>query len=82
MPSCCTHANQPDTPPACPLPPAVDNQKRFAMFCRAAIEALRALPFMPGEDCLVRRRQSVVAGGFFESSGRLFRSSWCWLVFG
>jgi granule-bound starch synthase len=31
----------------------VDNQKRFAMFSRAAIEALRALPFMPGEDCLI-----------------------------
>lgn len=35
------------------LPPAVDNQKRFSMFCRAAIESLRALPFMPGEDCLM-----------------------------
>ncbi len=23
------------------------------MFSRAAIEALRALPFMPGEDCMV-----------------------------
>lgn len=23
------------------------------MFSRAAIEALRALPFMPGEDCLL-----------------------------
>lgn len=31
----------------------VDNQKRFAMFCKAAIESLRALPFMPGEDCLM-----------------------------
>lgn len=31
----------------------VDNQKRFAMFCRAAIESLNALPFMPGEDCLM-----------------------------
>lgn len=28
-----------------------DNQKRFAMFCRAAIEAARALPFGPGENC-------------------------------
>lgn len=39
-----------------PLPPppcAVDNQRRFAMFCKAAIESLRALPFMPGEDCLI-----------------------------
>jgi granule-bound starch synthase len=31
----------------------VDNQKRFAMFCKAALESLRALPFMPGEDCLI-----------------------------
>lgn len=31
----------------------VDNQKRFALFCRAAIESLNALPFMPGEDCVM-----------------------------
>lgn len=31
----------------------MDNQKRFAMFCKAALESLRALPFMPGEDCLI-----------------------------
>lgn len=31
----------------------MDNQRRFAMFCKAAIESLRALPFMPGEDCLI-----------------------------
>lgn len=30
-----------------------DNQERFALFCKAAIEALRCLPFSPGEDCLV-----------------------------
>ncbi|CAG9462036.1 unnamed protein product [Pedinophyceae sp. YPF-701] len=28
-----------------------DNQERFALFCRAAIEATRALPFGPGENC-------------------------------
>ena len=33
--------------------PADDNQKRFAIFCKAAIESLKALPFMPGEDCLI-----------------------------
>ncbi|KAI8475913.1 MAG: granule-bound starch synthase [Monoraphidium minutum] len=27
-----------------------DNHKRFALFCRAAIEGARALPFGPGED--------------------------------
>lgn len=31
----------------------MDNQRRFSMFCKAAIESLRALPFMPGEDCLI-----------------------------
>ncbi|KAL4458488.1 hypothetical protein ABPG75_013353 [Micractinium tetrahymenae] len=31
----------------------VDNQKRFALFCRAAIESIKALPFMPGEDCMI-----------------------------
>ncbi len=36
-----------------PLCPAVDNQKRFALFCRAAIESIKALPFMPGEDCMI-----------------------------
>lgn len=30
----------------------VDNHKRFALFCKAAIEATRALPFGPGEDCV------------------------------
>lgn len=28
-----------------------DNQKRFRLFCEAAIEATRALPFGPGEQC-------------------------------
>ncbi|CAD7703004.1 unnamed protein product [Ostreobium quekettii] len=28
-----------------------DNQTRFKLFCTAAIEAARALPFGPGEDC-------------------------------
>ncbi|KIZ00339.1 hypothetical protein MNEG_7624 [Monoraphidium neglectum] len=28
----------------------LDNHKRFALFCRAAIEAVRVLPFGPGED--------------------------------
>ena len=28
-----------------------DNQKRFRLFCEAAIEATRALPFGPGEGC-------------------------------
>ena len=31
----------------------VDNQSRFALFCRAAIESLRALPFGPGEECVI-----------------------------
>lgn len=30
----------------------VDNQKRFALFNKAAIEAVRALPFGPGENCV------------------------------
>eukprot|EP00891_Asterochloris_glomerata_P004602 jgi/Astpho2/4602/e_gw1.00067.54.1_t len=30
-----------------------DNQKRFVLFNKAAIEALRVLPFSPGEDCVV-----------------------------
>jgi len=30
-----------------------DNQKRFVLFNKAAIEALTALPFSPGEDCVV-----------------------------
>ncbi|GLC41125.1 hypothetical protein PLESTB_001794100 [Pleodorina starrii] len=30
----------------------LDNHKRFSLFCRAAIEAVRALPFGPGEDCV------------------------------
>lgn len=40
-------------PPLPPSRPAVDNQKRFALFCRAAIESIKALPFMPGEDCMI-----------------------------
>jgi len=28
-----------------------DNQKRFSVFCKAAIEAVRVLPFGPGECC-------------------------------
>lgn len=28
-----------------------DNQKRFRLFCEAAIEAARKLPFSPGENC-------------------------------
>lgn len=28
-----------------------DNQKRFRLFCEAAIEASRVLPFGPGEQC-------------------------------
>ena len=31
----------------------IDNQKRFALFCKAAIESLRALPFGPGEDATI-----------------------------
>ena len=31
----------------------VDNQKRFALFCKAALESFTALPFMPGEDSLI-----------------------------
>jgi hypothetical protein len=31
----------------------IDNQKRFKLFCEAAIESLRVLPFGPGEDCLI-----------------------------
>ena len=30
----------------------VDNHKRFALFNKAAIEAVRALPFGFGEDCV------------------------------
>ncbi|KAG2497328.1 hypothetical protein HYH03_004492 [Edaphochlamys debaryana] len=30
----------------------LDNHKRFSLFCRAAIEAARVLPFGPGEDCV------------------------------
>lgn len=30
----------------------IDNHKRFTMFCKAAIESVRALPFGPGEDCV------------------------------
>ncbi|KAG2449804.1 hypothetical protein HYH02_005327 [Chlamydomonas schloesseri] len=30
----------------------LDNHKRFALFCKAAIEAARVLPFGPGEDCI------------------------------
>eukprot|EP00887_Chlorella_sp_A99_P006320 scaffold3.g6320.t1 len=31
----------------------VDNQRRFALFCKAALESLRALPFGPGEDATI-----------------------------
>ena len=31
----------------------VDNQKRFALFCKAALESFTALPFMPGEDAVI-----------------------------
>ena len=31
----------------------IDNQKRFKLFCEAALQALRVLPFAPGEDCLI-----------------------------
>lgn len=30
----------------------IDNHKRFTLFCKAAIESVRALPFGPGEDCV------------------------------
>lgn len=30
----------------------IDNHKRFTLFCKAAIEATRSLPFGPGEDCV------------------------------
>eukprot|EP00195_Chlamydomonas_chlamydogama_P008203 CAMPEP_0202903866 /NCGR_PEP_ID=MMETSP1392-20130828/26767_1 /ASSEMBLY_ACC=CAM_ASM_000868 /TAXON_ID=225041 /ORGANISM="Chlamydomonas chlamydogama, Strain SAG 11-48b" /LENGTH=611 /DNA_ID=CAMNT_0049591215 /DNA_START=59 /DNA_END=1891 /DNA_ORIENTATION=+ len=30
----------------------VDNHKRFALFCKAAIESVKALPFGPGENCV------------------------------
>lgn len=30
----------------------VDNHKRFSLFCKAAIEAARVLPFGTGEDCV------------------------------
>lgn len=30
----------------------MDNHKRFSLFCKAAIEATRALPFGPGQDCI------------------------------
>lgn len=31
----------------------VDNQRRFSLLCKAAIESLTALPFMPGEDAVL-----------------------------
>jgi granule-bound starch synthase len=31
----------------------VDNQKRFALFCKAALESFSALPFMPEEDSVI-----------------------------
>jgi len=31
----------------------VDNHKRFALFCHSAIQSLSALPFAPGEDCVI-----------------------------
>ncbi|GFR42632.1 hypothetical protein Agub_g3568 [Astrephomene gubernaculifera] len=30
----------------------LDNNRRFSLFCKAAIEAVRALPFGPGEECI------------------------------
>lgn len=30
----------------------VDNHKRFTLFCKAAIESAKVLPFGPGEDCV------------------------------
>ncbi|GIL71724.1 hypothetical protein Vretimale_841 [Volvox reticuliferus] len=30
----------------------LDNHKRFSLFCKAAIEAVRVLPFGPGEECV------------------------------
>eukprot|EP00878_Enallax_costatus_P000485 GHUV01000577.1.p1 GENE.GHUV01000577.1~~GHUV01000577.1.p1 ORF type:complete len:622 (+),score=214.06 GHUV01000577.1:161-1867(+) len=30
----------------------IDNHKRFTLFCKAAIESVKALPFGPGEDCV------------------------------
>lgn len=30
----------------------LDNHKRFTLFCKAAIEAVRVLPFGPGEECV------------------------------
>lgn len=30
----------------------IDNHKRFTLFCKAAIESTRALPFGPGENCV------------------------------
>jgi granule-bound starch synthase len=30
----------------------VDNHKRFTLFCKAAIESVKVLPFGPGEDCV------------------------------
>lgn len=31
----------------------VDNQRRFSLLCKAAIESLTSLPFMPGEDSVI-----------------------------
>lgn len=47
------------------------------MFSRAAIEALRALPFMPGEDCLVRRQgmDCLPRAGMLNRGGLLQPSS-------
>lgn len=30
----------------------IDNHKRFTLFCKAAIESVKVLPFGPGEDCV------------------------------
>lgn len=30
----------------------VDNHKRFTLFCKAAVESVKVLPFGPGEDCV------------------------------
>lgn len=47
------HVANPHARHALPCPALLqDNHKRFSLFCKAAIEAARALPFGPGEDCV------------------------------
>lgn len=31
----------------------IDNQKRFLLFCKAALQALHVLPFSPGDNSVV-----------------------------